>query len=509
MEPNSDNKRIAKNTMMLYFRMLLTMLVSLYTVRVVLKTLGIVDYGLYNVVGGLVSMFGFLSLTMISASQRFFAYELGRNNITQLKKTFSTIVLIYAIIAVIVFVLAETVGLWFVNAKMVIPADRMNAAMWVYHFSILSFIVTILNIPYSSIIISHENMQAYASISIAEVLVKLGIVYLLTLFAFDKLKLYAILIFLATCLSTLIYRLICNRKYEESHFIFTFDKPLFKTILSYSGWNLFGAISGVLNTQGINILLNLFFGPALNAARAIADQVNVAITSFSQNFYMAVNPQIIKSYAANDTRRMFSLVFASTKFAFFLFLLLSIPLYLEMDFVLSLWLSQVNEYMIVFTRLILIYSLINIIESPLTQAARATGRIRNYQILVGIVTLLTVPVSYLLFKLGYPPETTFIVLVVVYFVAFFIRLGVLKSLVDFPVRDYMHHVFFIIMGITILASIIPGFIYFYVPDGILRFFLIILSSTISMLSMVFLFGLNKNEKNLLFGYIKKVILKYK
>jgi len=500
---SADNKRIAKNTLMLYLRMLLTMAVSLYTVRVVLNTLGVVDYGLYNVVGGIVTMFAFLSGTMASASQRFFAFELGTNNIIKLKRIFSTNLLIYFILAAIILILAETIGLWFLNEKMTIPEERMEAARWVYQFSILSFIVTILNIPYNSIIIARENMQIFAYVSILDALLKLGIVYLLAIFMVDKLKLYAILTFVVTLFVTSVYRYICKYKYEESRFVFIFDKTLFKTILSYSGWNLLGAAAGVANNQGINILLNIFFGPIINASRAIAYQVNSAITVFTSNFYTAVNPQIIKSYAINNKNRMFSLVFASSKFAFFMMLFLSLPIFIEMKFMLSLWLSQVNDHMILFTRLIIIFSLINVWESPLTQVSRATGKIMTYQITVGSFALITLPVSYFLFKQGYPNYSAFIVSIVIYFLATFIRLQVIRNLVQFPVKEYINRVMLTNIYISVLAAIFPTVIYYYFPYGVIRFLLTSFVSIFSVFCAVFFFGLNKNEKHMIIEYVIK------
>jgi O-antigen/teichoic acid export membrane protein len=285
LSSTENNKRIAKNTLMLYFRMLLIMGVSLYTVRIVLNTLGVEDYGIYNVVGGIVVMFSFLSNTMASASQRFFAFELGRKDYDQLKKTFSMTVTIYLIIAVIILILAETLGLWFLNTQLSIPVERMETANWVYQFTIFSFMMTMLTVPYNAAIVAHERMNVYAYVSIVEAFLKLLIVYILVLFSYDKLKLYAILMFGVTTFITLIYRTYCKRQFQECSYNFYWEKPLFKELIGYSGWNLFGAIAGILNNQGINILLNIFFGPIVNAARAIAYQVNTAVNQFVTNFF--------------------------------------------------------------------------------------------------------------------------------------------------------------------------------------------------------------------------------
>jgi O-antigen/teichoic acid export membrane protein len=322
----NNNKRIARNTLLLYFRMLLTMAVSFYTVRVVLDTLGVRDYGIYNVVGGVVTMFSFLSATMASASQRFFAFEIGRKNFEQLKKTFGITMTIYFIIGLVILILAETVGLWFLNTRMTIPLERLEAARWVYQFSILSFMVTMFSIPYNAAIVAHERMNAYAYVSIMEVLLKLGAVYMLVAFSFDKLKLYSILIFVVISITSMTYRIYCRKNFEECRVSFYWEKGLFKEIVTYSGWNLFGALASIFNNQGINIMLNLFFGPVVNAAQAIAYQINTAINQFVQNFLMAARPQITKYYANGELEQMLKLVFQSSKISFFLlFIMCCLP----------------------------------------------------------------------------------------------------------------------------------------------------------------------------------------
>jgi O-antigen/teichoic acid export membrane protein len=482
--------------------MLFTMVISLYTVRVVLNTLGVVDFGIYNVVGGIVTMFAFLSNVMSNASQRFFAFDLGQNNTLQLEKTFSTISWIYIIIAVIILLLGETVGLWFLKEKMTIPEYRMNAAIAVYQFSILSFIVTVLNIPCVSIIIANENMKMFSLMSMLDVSLKFAIIYPLITVPYDKLKLYAILMFLVTLFIALVYRFVCIRKYNI-RFKFVLDRSSFRIILTYSGWNLFGAITSILNNQGINILLNIFFGPVVNASRTIAYQVNSAVTSFSNSFYTAINPQIIKSYANGDKNRMFTIVLTGSRFAFFLLLMLSLPIFIEMKAILSFWLSQVNEYMIVFTRIVIIYSLINIWENPLTQVVRATGNIRRYQIMVGSVTLLTVPISYLLFKLNYPPSTAFIVLTIIYFIVTFVRLTVLKQLIEFPIRKYIKNVLFVNIIVALGAAIAPVLCHNAISNSILRLIMVFLTSFISVLLFVYFIGLNNTEKEKVIFYLKK------
>jgi O-antigen/teichoic acid export membrane protein len=485
------------------------MAVSLFTVRVILKTLGVVDYGIYNVVGGIVLMFSFFSNTMASASQRFFAFELGRNDIPQLKKTFSLTITIYAIIAASVLLLAETLGLWFLNTQMVIPAERMNAANWIYQFSILSFLVTIITIPYNAAIIARENMKVYAYVSIIEVGLKLVIVYILVLFKYDKLKLYSILIFATTCLVTFIYRAICKRKYEECHFQFYWDKGLFNSIFSFSTWKLVGSISGVLTDQGINIVTNLFFGPVINAARAIANQVNYAISSFSTNFYTAVRPQITKYYSSGELNYLKQLVFQSSKFSFYLLLMLSMPIIIETEFVLKFWLRDVADYMVLFTRLIIIFSLINSLENPLSAMVQASGIIKKYQLLIGSLTILCLPISYVLFKLGLPPQVSYYTIIIVNFAALFLRLWIIKDLFGMNIIEYLKDVLFIIITVCLVAAIIPVILFFSLKENSLfRFLIISFSCELSVLCSAYLIGLKKSERTTVIRIVKKYLLRY-
>jgi len=502
--PQQANSRIVVNTMILYSKLLITMFISLYSTRLVLNALGVIDYGIYGVVGSVVSSFAFLNAAMTSASQRFFASEIARKDSIQLKKIFDVTLIIFITISIFIFILAETVGLWFLYNILDIPAERMSAAFWVYQFAILSFIFTTIKIPYDSVIIARENMQIYAGISIFDAVLKLLMIFLLLHIDYDKLKLYAVFIFCSTVIVVVINKILCNRKYKESLFSFTFDKKLFKTIFTYSSWNLFGAITTVFNNQGINILLNVFFGPAINAARAIAYQIDNAIVMFSQNFYMALNPQIIKSYVSKELNRTFSLVFSGSKFAYYLLLMFSIPLILETKFILELWLGEekLNSYMIVFTKLVLIFSLVNVLESPLTQVVRATGNLKLYQVCVGAFTLMIIPISYLLYKFGYPEHTAFVVMILIYFVTTFVRLGVLKKMVNFPVIDYITKVLLVILTVSIFSAILPGILFIIMQESILRFLIVSLSTILSVCCMVFFWGINKNEKQLVISFLK-------
>jgi O-antigen/teichoic acid export membrane protein len=470
------------------------MAVTLFTVRVVLKTLGIVDYGIYNVVGGIVVMFSFFSNTMASASQRFFAFELGRNDIPQLKKTFSLTITIYAIIAIIVLLLAETIGLWFLNTQMVIPADRMEAANWIYQFSILSFLITIMTIPYNAAIIARENMKVYAYVSIVEVVLKLAIVYILIYFSYDKLKLYSCLMFLVTCTVTFIYRTICKRKYDECRFQFYWEKGLFYTLMGYSGWNLFGAVAGILNNQGVNILLNIFFGPIVNAARAIAYRVNDAINQFVMNFLTAVRPQITKYYAAEEKEKMMKLVFQSSKFSYFLLFLLSMPVLLETNFIFKLWLEETPQYVVLFTRLVIITALIDSLSYPLMTAAQATGKIKLYQVVVGGTMLLNLPISYCFLKAGFLPQVTMYIAIVISIICFSLRLWLLKSMVGLSIKDYLKKVILIVLSVSFVAYVLPFSLTIWLNECFMRFIIIGAIGLVISVAAIYLIGLSKDER---------------
>ncbi len=480
------------------------MAVSLYTVRVVLSALGVVDYGIYNVVAGVVSMFGFLSGTMASASQRFFAYELGKQNIEKLKKTFSITVLIYIGIAILIVVLAETVGLWFLYNKMTIPSERFSSALWVYQFSIASFVVTIMAIPYNAAIVAKENMKVFAVVGIVEVLLKLAIVYLLLIFNTDKLKLYALLLFISNIIIRFIYSAYCRRVYNEFRFELLWDADIFKKLVGYSGWNLFGAIASVLNNQGVNILLNIFFNPVVNAARGVAMQISNAVNQFVQNFMMASRPQITKYYAEKNLNEMFDLVFKSSKFSFFLIAILSMPILIKMEFVLSLWLKLVPDYTVIFSRLILIVAMIDSFSYSLMASAQATGKIRNYQIIVGGVLMLNVPISYLFLKMGFQPEWTLYIAIFISIVCLILRLVLLNKMLNFPMIKFMIKSVILPMFAVVLGIVIPIMIHINSAGGL--FVNILLFGMIYLLSIslsIYFVGLSRSEKKYIIKKIKK------
>ena len=500
----ADNKRIAKNTLMLYFRMFLTMGVSLYTSRIVLNTLGVEDFGIYNVVGGVVTMFSFLNAAMSSATQRFLSFELGKENYKQLQKVFSMSLNIHVLIASVIFVLAETIGLWFLNAKLNIPAERMEAANWVYQFSILSFMVTVISVPYNAMIIAYERMNVYAYVSILEVVLKLIIVFMLQWFGYDKLKFYAILVFSISLLIRLVYGIYCNRNFKESRYVFSWDKSLYTTLMSYAGWNLWGNVAGVMFTQGINILLNIFFGPAINAARGIAYQIRGAVTGFVTNFQMAMNPQIIKSYASGNQNYMHQLIFQGAKYSFFLLLLLSLPILFETPLILKIWLKIVPDYTVIFTRLVLVNILIDCISGPLMTAAQASGKIKVYQSVVGGLLILILPISYLFLKLGYSPQVTLYVSISISIIALFSRLWILRPLVHLSILKFTQFVLVPILMVSLVAVIPPLLTTYFMNPGILAFFIVSSISVLSVLLSIYSLGLERKER----VYMKNKVRQY-
>lgn len=498
----SDTRRIARNTLMLYFRQILIMAVSLYTVRVVLNVLGAEDYGIYNVVAGVVTMFGFLSGAMATASQRYFSFDLGQGNTEYLKTTFSVTFQIYLLLALVIVFLAETAGLWFVNAKLVIPAERMTAANCIYQAAIVSFLLTLITTPYMASIIAHENMNVYAYVSIVEVVLKLGIVFLLKVLAFDKLIVYGVLLAAVALINTSIYRFYCRKHYAECKAKFVKDVALFKEIVSYSGWNLFGAVVGVVKNQIINILLNLHFGAVVNAARGIASQVNGAVVSFSQNFSTALRPQIIKTYAANKKNETMNLVFRGCKFTFYLMYFFALPLCIEMRTILNLWLKNPPEYAVTFTQLALIDAVVDSISYPLMTLAQATGKIKLYQGVVGGILLCNLPVSYIALKFGAPAYAVMLVAICITFTAFLVRLVIIKHLAQFSIKDFALKAALPCVVVALISAIAPALVSIYFAENFLRLCLTTLISLCCTTLCVLFVGMNRSERVAVIATVK-------
>lgn len=507
MTTTENNKRIARNTLLLYFRMLFLMIISLYTSRIVLNALGVEDFGIYNVAGGVVAMFSILSGSLSAAISRFITYELGKNNVLKLKTIFSSAITIQIGLGIVIAFFAETIGIWFLNTQMNIPIERMTAANWVLQFSIITFIINLISVPYNAVIIAHEKMSAFAYISIFEAIGKLLIAYLITISPIDKLIFYAILMCGVAIAIRLLYGYYCKRHFDECRFHFIWNKQIFQQIFCFAGWNFIGASSAVLRDHGGNIIINLFCGPTVNAARGIAFQVNNAIQGFVSNFMTALNPQITKSYAAKNYTYMMTLIFQGARLSFYMLLLLSLPIIINTHYLLTLWLNTVPEHTVLFVRLVLIFAMSESISGPLITAMLATGNIRNYQIIVGGLQMLNLPTSYILLSLGAIPETVLIVAVLISQCCLMARLYMLKKMIKLKIKDYLKKVYFNIITVSIIAIILPICMQERLAENFINF---LLSSLICMLCTylsIYYIGCSYEERK--FIYNKFLILKSK
>lgn len=504
-----NNKRIAKNTLMLYVRMMFSMIVSLYTSRVILSTLGVVDYGIYNVVGGVVSMFSIISASLSAAISRYLTFELGKNDIQRLKTVFSTSITIQIIISLIVIILAEIVGIWFLNNKMVIPVDRLEAANWIFQFSLMTFVIGLISLPYNAAIIAHERMRAFAYIGIFEVLAKLGIVFSLMIAPIDKLVFYGLLLLLLSIVIRIIYGVYCKKQFEECTYHCIMDKPLLKEMFGFAGWNFIGASSAILRDHGGNIIINLFCGPAVNAARGIAIQVNGMVNSFVGNFMTAVNPQITKSYAAGKYDYMMDLIFKSARFSFYLLLILSLPIMVSADYILHLWLDIVPEHSSAFLQLTLLFSLSETLATPLVTAMLATGRIRNYQIIVGGLQMMNLPISYTCLRCGLPPEAVFIVAIGVSVICELARVYMLRRMINLSARVFLRKVYINVWIVLATSAVLPFILKWYLDENLISFASCCMLSLICSVLSVCYIGCNKGERLYLKEQINTFIKKIK
>lgn len=496
----SNNKRIAKNTIMLYIRMLLIMAVTLYTSRVVLEVLGVEDFGIYNIVGGIVILFSFVNNAMATATQRFLSFELGCNNIKEAERVFSMSLTAHISIALFVLFLAETIGLWFLLTQMNIPNGRMTATIWCYQFSILTTCIQIVRVPYNACIIAYEKMSFYAYISILEVILRLLIVFLLCIGGFDRLIFYSILMCLVGLVICYVYKITCNRNFLISKYHFFWDKMLYRKLMSFSGWSLFGSAANAGAQQGLNILLNIFCGVTVNAAMGITNQVTTAVYSFVSSFQTAFNPQLVKSYASGDKEYFTNLIFQTSKFSFFLLLLISLPFLLECEFVLSIWLKEVPQHAVQFTQLMLIFLVIDAISAPLWISVQAIGNIRNYQLLMSFLILLNLPFSYLVLHQGYEPEKVLFIRVIINLITFLVRIVYLKRRISFPANKYIKEVLGVIVLVLILSIPIPMWVNQLYPSW-KGFILTTITSILCVSVITFLIGLTYVEK----VYVRNII----
>lgn len=502
-----NNKRIAKNTVILYCRMFLMLAIGLFTSRVILQTLGVEDYGINNAVGGFVAMFGLLSGTLTNAINRFLTFELGRGDTEKLRRVFSTSLNVMMLLAAIILVLGATVGVWFLNCHMVIPAGRESAANWVLACSVLAFMMNLISVPYNAAIVAHEKMSAFAYISLLEVTLKLAIVYVLYVIPFDKLKTYVVLFFALALLIRIIYGVYCKRHFPECTYHLIHDRALLRQMTSFAGWNFLAGGAGLINNTGVNVMMNLFFGVTVNAARGIATQVNAHVYQFVTNFMMALNPQITKSYAQGDYTYMHSLVCRGAKFSYFLVLIFLIPICLEAHQILHIWLGIVPEYAVPFVQLTLVTTAINVLSGTIITSIHATGNIRRFMIIVGAVEITNFPFTYIAFRLGASPLAAYYIYIVIYIILMFLRFILTKDLIHMKASMFIRGVYLKALIVTILAVILPIALRIAMAEEtVLRFIVVCCISLASTISTIYFVGLDIQERALVVNLINKKIL---
>ena len=502
---SENNKRIAKNTLFLYFRQILVMVVSLYTVRVVLEALGEEDCGIYNAVGGFVAMFNILSGALSVAIGRFLTYEMGQSDVTtfRLQRIFSSSLLIQVAMGLIICLLIGTFGVWFVEHKMAIPEERMTTTLYVLLLSTLSFFINLLSIPYNALIIAHEQMKAFAYISIVEVLLKLFMAYLLVIAPVDKLWLYAISMVVVALIVRGSYTIYCKRHFAECNFVWGFDKRLLSRMFSFSGWAFLGNGSFVLKEHGVNILLNMFCGPAVNAARGITSQVTSAVTLFVSNFMQAVNPQITKFYSSGNLQEMHRLIFKSSRFSFYLMLLLGIPLMKCIDYALGLWLVSVPEHTALFIQLLMVFCLMDCIVQPLMTGLLAEGNIRVYEIALVILNVGNVVVSYITLKQGYAPESVYVVSIIIEVGIMVSRIWLSSKAYQLPVKRYCIEVLGNALVVSLVAGLFAWWIHLPIENAFANFISLVLLILVFTGTTVLVLGLTNNERFFLLATIKR------
>lgn len=485
------------------------MIVSLYTSRVILNALGVEDFGIYNVVGGVVAMFSVISGSLSAAISRFITYELGKGDQSKLNKIFSASVTIQLLLSLIIVVLIESVGVWFLNAKMTIPAERMTAANWVLQFSIVTFVINLISVPYNAAIIAHERMSAFAYISILEAVCKLTIAFLIMVSPMDKLIFYAILMCMVSVIVRFTYGHYCKKHFAECTYHFHWDADILKKMFGFAGWNFIGASSAVLRDQGGNIVINLFYGPTVNAARGIAIQVNSAIMGFVSNFMTALNPQITKSYASGDREYMMTLIFQGARLSFYMLLLLSLPVLVNTHYILVLWLKLVPEHAVLFVQLILIFAMSESISNPLVTAMLATGKIRNYQIVVGGLQMMNLPISYVCLRFGCIPETVLVVAIAISQCCLAARLYMLRRMIGLSSIQYMKKVYFNVIAVALLSVMIPAILSMYMEESFLSFAILSLLAMACTIAVELYVGCNGKERAFVIEKVDAAIRKLK
>ena len=506
---STSNKTIAKNTIFLYARMIFALVVSLYTSRVVLNTLGVEDYGVYNVVAGFVSLFSFLNATLSSSIQRFYNYEGVKSGSEGFRSVYIIALIIHFLLALVIIVLLETIGLWYVNNVLVVPEGRLATANVVFQTSIISLVLVLLQTPYVGAIMSKQRMNVYAYVSVYDVLIKLLIVIVLPYIPYDKLQLFAVLTLLINVSDLVIYYIYCKKNFDEVSFEMRFEKPLFKNILGFTGWNIIGTFSFMLKGQGVNMLLNSFFGPVVNAARGIAYQVNTAISGFSQNITIAFRPQVVNSYAESDFSRVTSLIFTESKICFMLIATLVTPVIIDLDYILHVWLgTSIPQMTYWFVVLVLIDTLICTLNTPCTQIIQATGKLRSYQIASSIVNITLIPLCWIFLNLGFNSYIVFILTIAISIINQIVCLIEVKKVYPITMRDYIKNVIMSCIIFVIVVPICPYLITKIMNTSFLRLLLVIVSSVLVAIPLTYKFGLDHNQRETVKEYILSKFIKH-
>ena len=504
-QTSDNNKRIAKNTLFLYLRMFVMMLTALFTSRIVLDVLGAADYGLNNVIGGVVVLFSFLNNALISATQRYLNFHIGRKDYKQTNIVFCMSMNTYFLLSILVIILGETVGIWFVDTQLNIPPERMYAAQWVYQFTLLQFVISLLRVPYNASIIAYERMNFYAYVSLVEVIAKLLVVYLLYITTFDKLIFYSFLYTIVPLIVTFVYKLYCNKCFDTTKYKAIWDKVAFKEMFGFSGWSLFGSLANLAAQQGLNILINIFYGVTVNAAAGIANQVSTNVYGFISNFQTAFQPQIVKTYAAKEIERFHKLIFQTSKFSYFMVIVLVMPILFTIDGILEIWLKEVPEYTAIFCRLILIYLSCEAISAPLWMSVQATGKIRSYQILMACLIFLNFPIAYVVLKLGLPVYSVWIVRILVNVLVVVARCLYMKNKLDFPLLPYLRYVMLPIFWVTLIALPLPILLHFAIDGFWQNLIGVGLVTFVVTMIDVYYIGMNAHEKEMARNMIFKKI----
>ncbi len=504
LDTSTNNKRIVKNTIFLYGRLILTMLISLYTTRVVLNALGVVDFGIYNVVCGFVAMFSFLNTTMSNGIQRFYNYEAGKNGIESVAKIYQTAILIQLLLVLLILLVIEPLGIWYINNKMVIPVSRLFAANWVFQCSLLSLVFLVMQVPFSAAVIAHEKMDYYATVGILDAILKLGIVLILPYLGGDSLIIYGLLIFSVSVVNLLLYSVYALKNFKELKLARIFHKNLFCNIFKFTGWNLVEMFAWTTQSQGVNMVMNLFCGPVVNAAQGVASQISSALNSFCSNLSVAFRPQLVHSYAEGNYSRTTNMMFTMSKAMFLMMTMMVIPLSLEMNFVLNIWLGDfIPEYTLQFAILVIFSMIPRNMTMALSQVVHASGKMKNYQFGSAVVIILALPLSYLLLKLGYSPVFIYVCNIVIFVLLWMVDLYLLRKVFEFSVNKYFKSVAIPCVLTLAISAVFPYVVHVSMVEGFLRLATVLVVSFVAVVLTGYMLLLGKSEKQIVVEIINK------